>query len=263
MPEGPEIRYIVEKIKPEIIKKSVVRVTALSKRKVRIPERGKIVDVWSKGKLLVLETKKFYIHIHFGITGWLDFEEGDYTKYIIHFGITEKSLKLYLDSMRKFSKITVVKPKSHEKKIDKLGIDILTKEFTIEQFMYKLMYSRQTVSSFLLDQSIFCGVGNYIRNEALYLSKIHPEAKTDQLESKQIKLLFKNIKYVSFSMLLTWFKLDKIKVPNDIKQLAPNRVRVPYVYRVYGKDRDLKGNKVTLTTVAGRKTYYVKSLQKK
>ena len=166
-------------------------------------------------------------------------------------------------SMRKFSKITVVKPRSHERKIDKLGVDILTKDFTIEKFMYKLMYSRQTVSSFLLDQSIFCGVGNYIRNEALYLSKIHPEAKTYQLESKQIKLLFKNIRYVAFSMLLTWFKLDKIKVPNDIKQLAPDRVRVPYVYRVYGKDHDLNGNKVTLTKVAGRKTYYVKSLQKK
>lgn len=263
MPEGPEIRYLVEKIRPKIINKTLVEVTALSKRKVRLPNRGKIVDVWSKGKLMILETRKYFIHIHLGITGWLDFKEGDYTKYILYFSGTK--LKLFLDSKRKFSKITVVKPKTHYRKIDKLGIDILTKDFTIKQFMYRIMYSRQSVSRFMLDQSIFSGIGNYIRNESLYLSKIHPEAKTDRLESKQIKLLFKNILYVTYSMLLTWFKLDRIKIPNDIKQLILSvpRTRVPYVYHVYGKERDLKGNKVTLTTVAGRKTYYVKNLRKK
>ncbi len=39
-------------------------------------------------------------------------------------------------------------------------------------------------------------------------------------------------------------------------------IEVPYEYKVYQQDKDPKGHKVIHVDIGGRKTYYVKEIQK-
>jgi len=263
MPEGPEIRYNRERLLSKghnIIGKEITNIKALSRKRVYIPKPSKIIDVYSKGKLLWIETQDYFVHIHFGLTGWLYLDdEPQYTKYII---TLSNDKKIYVDSQRKFTKLRIYNKTSHNRIVNKLGIDILSPEFNLDIFMEKLRSKSTTITAFLLDQSIFSGVGNYIRNEALYMSKIHPKIITSKLDDKDVAKLYKAIRYVAYSGLITWLKDDKIKIPKDIKKMSPKKLQYPYKYRVYGKVKDPYGNKITLEKIGGRKTFYVKSRQK-
>ena len=77
------------------------------------------------------------MHIHYGITGWLTFDKPDsYIKFELLFK-NEKSEKesiLYMEDKRRFSKIGVYTEEQHNKIINKLGIDLFSDKFTLEQF---------------------------------------------------------------------------------------------------------------------------------
>ena len=258
MPEGPEIRYLAEMIKPKIIGKKLIDINALSKRKVNIPKPSIIKAVETKGKLLWLKTRDYYVHITFGLTGWLSFDEPEYTKYELSIG----KLVLYIDDMRKFSKISVYKESKHISVVTKLGIDVLTKDFTFANYLNAMSATSMNISSFLLNQQYFCGIGNYIRNECLYIAKTNPKKSAAKLTDKQLRELWFAIRFVAFSNLYDELKNSKLPIPSDIKQIAPNNLEVPYQLRVYEQEKDPKGNKTSYSKVGQRHTYYVKSIQK-
>jgi formamidopyrimidine-DNA glycosylase len=258
MPEGPEIRRLVEILKDEIKGKIITDITSNSKYQPKLPNKGKVLEIGSKGKLLWLRTSKYYIHLHMMLTGWIFFDEPDYTKYIIHFG----KKNMYIDSQRKFTKLNIRSYDQHDKIIDKLGIDVLTKEFTYDAFYDVITKRKMSISKFLLDQDKLCGTGNYVKSESLYIARINPKSKTHQIDNKSIKRLYNAIKYIVYSKLITWLKDDNMTIPNDIKKLQPKKITYPYKFKVYNKEKDPKGNKITVIDLNGRATFYVPKLQK-
>ena len=62
----------------------------------------------------------------------------------------------------------------------------------------------------LLDQNIFAGVGNIIKNEVLYRIQVHPKSKVGKLPVKQINLLIKEARNYSFDF-LKWKKKYELK----------------------------------------------------
>lgn len=259
MPEGPEIRYLCEKIKSIIMNKTLIKITALSKRKVNIPKELKVFDVKTKGKLMYLRCESdYFIHIHCGLAGWIYLSEQKYTKYILYF---KNNLNIYLDDMRKLSKITVLKKTQHESIISELGPDILSDNFVLNNFRDKILGTNQMIASHLLDQHNYSGIGNYIKNESLYISKINPKRITSSLNDNEIIMLYNSIRFVAFSNLVEELNNGNIKIPEDIKKISPKKLNVPYKLRVYEKNKDQYGNKVTFEIIGGRKTYYVKGRQ--
>ena len=95
------------------------------------------------------------------------------------------------------------------------------------------------------------------------MARIHPYAKTSDLTNKQIQNLYKAIKYIAFSSLLTWLKKNKISIPTDVKKNKPAKTKVPFTFIVYDMERDPKNNIITSEKIGGRMTYYVKKLQKR
>ena len=67
--------------------------------------------------------------------------------------------------------------KEHLKFSNSLGVDILTDKFTLEYFSKIIKSKNKNICSLILDQKYFAGLGNYIKNDALYLSRIHPNRK--------------------------------------------------------------------------------------
>jgi formamidopyrimidine-DNA glycosylase len=263
MPEGPEIKYIKELCKKFLIGKTLEKIVSNSDTKVKLPKKSKVIDVEVKGKQLVLIFEDFWFLIHFGLTGWLTFEDAKYPRYELHFN---DDLIAYIDDSRRFSKLKIYETEEkYEKAMEKLGVDIFSEEFTEEFFLNCFGKKKKVIVAFLMDQSQFCGIGNYIKNESLYLARISPKRKTNDLTDEEKSKLYKSILYVAYSNFVENMNINKIKVDkNDkhrIKELKI-KVKTPYKFNVYGRDdSDLKGNKLTIEDIGGRTCYYVKSLQ--
>lgn len=248
MPEGPEIKTLEILLNKKLKGQIIENIQAFSKTPVNIPKKSQIVNIGSKGKLLWIRTKDYYIHIHLSISGWITINsEPDYTKYIIEIGKN----KIYVDSMRKFSKVSVHSPSDHDKIIKKLGVNILSNEFTLSKFIELIKLCKTMIVSFLLDQKKLAGVGNYIKNEALYIAKIRPRVKTNDLSDSKIKKLFNAIRHIAFSILLE--NVNK----RDVKANVPVKLEIPYTYKVYNQQVDPKGQPVIKEKIGGRWTYYI------
>lgn len=264
MPEGPEIKYIKEVCKTYLLNHELVNIKSNSKTIVKLPKKSKLIDVLNKGKLLVLVFQDYYFHIHFGLTGWLVFENPDYPKYELTFKKGNKEIIAYIDDSRRFSKLKFLDENKHQLSLGKLGVDIFNKEFTLDFFKEQLKKVNKKIVSFLLEQNKFCGIGNYIKNESLYIAKINPYSNTSELDDTDIKNLYNAIKFCAFSNFVELIKENKdIKLEkNEITRFNKEvKLEVPYKYRVYQQETDPKGNKVIKTEISGRKTFYVKKIQ--
>ena len=122
---------------------------------------------------------------------------------------------------------------------------------------------KKLIVAFLMDQSQFCGIGNYIKNESLYLSGISPKRKTNDITDDEKKKLYHKILFVAYSNFVENMEINKIKLDKNTKnKIKDIKVQTPYKFNVYGRDdTDLKGNKLTIEDIGGRTCYYVKTLQ--
>lgn len=260
MPEGPEAKYLSLLLKKNIVGKTIQKLTSLSKIRPRLPDKtSKVTDVISTGKLITIITTNYFIDIHLGITGWINInKEGNYTKYIIELN----GLTVYVDSKRKLTKLLVNNSKKHATMVDVLGVDIFSPAFTLGIFNKMIKSNGINISALLLSQKIaFCGIGNYIRNESLYIARINPKRNSNTLDDMEIKKLYDAIRFISYSALFDWTK-NNGTLPNNIKKQAPTKLEIPYTFRVYDQEKDPKGNKVTTEIIGSRRAFYVKSLQK-
>jgi formamidopyrimidine-DNA glycosylase len=271
MPEGPEILYSSIIIKKIINNYNFVDIVPVNKNQVSIPikicniivdkEKLKVINVDCKGKLLWIELhngdNNIFIHIHHYLKGWLhDVEPENYVNYILKFkkGNT-KTKNLYMQDKLKLNKILFLTKNDHNIAIKKLGIDIFSNEFTLENFKTKILSKRSLLANFLLDQHIMCGIGNYIKNDAMYLAKINIYSKTCGLTAQQIYDLYYAILFVAYSKLIT-HKHNAIKYLPINKQLnIPNTLELPYEYKVYDKKETIDGKKILKFNVSGRGSF--------
>jgi formamidopyrimidine-DNA glycosylase len=259
MPEAPEIFYLKELLKKNIMNHKFEKIISNTKSKVNLPSKSKVIDCDCKGKLLWIKTEKYYVHLHMMISGWIVFERPKICKYEFVFD----NMTLYMDDTRRFSKVKIIETEEkHNKEINKLGLNFLNDEITKNKFTEIILNSNKNISAMLLDQKIFCGIGNYIRNEALYMVKIHPSQNSSKISKEDAEKLYEKIRYVIFSNLCELLKMEKIKIPRFIKNISPKNLQIPYKFRVYSKEKDIYGNKITREKIAGRWAYYVKSIQK-
>lgn len=264
MPEGPEIRYILEICKLHLIGKTLEKIESNSKTEICLPKKSKVIDIKSKGKQLILIFEDYWFLIHFGLTGWLVFEKPNHPRYELHFN----NIVAYLDDSRRLSKIKIYETENeYNKEIQKLGVDIFSDEFTEDFFIESFGKKKNLLVAFLMSQSKFCGIGNYIKNESLYLAGISPKRKTNELSNKEKSILYKKILVVAYSNFIENIESDNVvnKTIVDrtkIEHMHNIKLVIPYKFNVYGRDStDLKGNKITIEDIGGRTCYYVKTLQ--
>lgn len=284
MPEGPEITYFSTFLKKKLITGAKTyklnEIKSFTDNPVQIPKDldlknnsvGKVLNIDNKGKLLWLEIQgsksNYFLHIHYGLTGWLTFDEPESNiKFKFNFisNNEEKQnqiLNLYMEDKRRLSKVAFYTPTQHDKIISKLGIDIFSEQFSIENFKNIFETKNTMVASLLLKQEIFCGIGNYIKNEALYLSDLRAKIKTSELTQAQIVKLYNNILFVAYSNLMEMLSNSKItKYLDKSKQKnLPTKLEIPYEYKIYGRETTSDGKKVFKIKVGGRDSYCIKEL---
>lgn len=256
MPEGPEILYLSKICEKHLIGHKLLKIKSNSKHHINLPQFSLLKEIKTYGKQMIFIFKDFYFHIHLGLTGWIVFKDAKYARYELVFD----NLTMYIDDSRRFSKLKIYKDKKDsEKNIKKLGVDILTADFTLDYFSNYIKSKNKNISSLLLMQDKICGIGNYIRNESLYIAKISPHRNANDLNDQEITKLYNAILYVSYSNYIEMMKMNKLNIDKMYKKI---KTEVPYIFKVYSNINDPNGNKITIEEIGGRKTYYVKSIQK-
>lgn len=274
MPEGPEILYWTIFLKNKLaIKYKFDTINSYTDKPIIVPKdwEGRILQTGCKGKLFWLEVsstdkeKKYYMHIHYGITGWFHFKKPEKNikfEFILKDIKTNNKINLYMEDKRRFSKIVIYDEKQHFKMISKLGIDIFDKDFTLNNFITIIKSKNTMLAPLLLKQEIFCGIGNYIKNEVMYITKLNAKIKTSELNEDKINELYSNILFVSYSNLVEMLKDSNISKYLDKSKSTyiPKKLEVPYQYKIYGRETTSDGKKVLKIKVGGRDTYCIKEL---
>jgi len=187
MPELPEVETVVRYLRPNLIERSIVgfsahwpRVTAPAS-----PEEftkqvvgGSIKSVGRRGKYIILELDRGYIHLHLRMTGRLqvlpaeDFQTINGQHITATFDLSDLRCLVFND-IRKFGRVGYLNDLVSLE--DRLGLEPLSPEFT-PQFLYDLLRSRmRRIKPLLLDQTFIAGLGNIYVDEALFRARIHPE----------------------------------------------------------------------------------------
>ena len=74
---------------------------------------------------------------------------------------------------------------------DRLGEDPLDPGASAETVWERISTSRAPIGTLLLDQSVIAGIGNIYRAEILFLLKIHPSVRGNELSEKQFIALWR------------------------------------------------------------------------
>ena len=206
MPELPEVKVMATIANKYFSNTMIENIDILySKYKRKAPDNYKefmerlpikIKKINSKGKFIWFELEnEWSIWIIPSMTGYLQPNEGKFTKIIFY----TTNDNIYFSDMRNFGQIFFCKSKDKlNKKLKELGGDVLLEDIQTQYLINKLKKLKQTqyIGDILLNQKILAGVGNYIRADALYLSKISPFRQIKDLTEKELEMLLYNIKKI-------------------------------------------------------------------
>ena len=197
MPEGPSLVIAKEEMS-SFIGKKIIAVSGNSKTdKERILNK-KLLDIKTWGKHLLLCFDPFTIRIHFLMFG----------KYLVN-ARREGDARLSMQFKEGEINLYTCSVKFIEEPLDEIydwAADVLSDAWDPKAAKKKLKAIPDTmVTDALLDQTIFSGVGNIIKNEVLYRIKVHPKTKVGALPTKQLNAMIKEARNYSFDF-LKWKK---------------------------------------------------------
>lgn len=295
MPEGPEVRTIVDGLVEKIKGVTVINVTIDEEYRYykdkdtwlsNIKLYPVIEGVECKGKNIFFhlrglssrEGKNIYLHSHLGMTGkWL-WEPQKHTKITLELLLNIPSLeenkegdprrevgytfKLYYDDVRKYGRLTWMEPEVYAKKMKFIGLDMLgdvtLKEWisTIKTIIQNKRIKPKQVCEFLMSQKWISGVGNYLKAEILYASRIRPDRIINFLTEEEVEFLYEMTKKTIMSSYLSQGLTIR-------SYEGPSGKKGTFKVMIYDKKKCPLGYNVVVTTFKdNRKTHWVPEIQK-
>lgn len=203
----------------------------------------KLLDVIKKGKVLFLFFEGWTIIVRFGMTGWFYFGTQESQDEDIIFSFENGEKTIFFDQ-RRFGTITVTQNYDYVfQEIERIAPDIMDNNISFSDVSERIprLNPNFTISKVLMDQKLlFSGVGNIIKSELLYDSKISPFRKTKDIKDKEWKKIFDSARKIS------------------------RRKNTNQEYNVYQQDVDPYGNRVEKVSDSGdgRTTFWVSKIQK-
>lgn len=183
MPEGPSISYIEEKI-ASFAGKKVTDAGGYTPMPTAWLKNKKLLAIKGWGKHLLLCFKEGTVRIHLGLFGSLLVNERKKVNETFYLRFGKNELNFY-----------VVRAKLISEPLDEVydwRTDIMSPEWKAAEVKKKLgMYPDAFIGDVLLNQEVFTGVGNIIRNESLFFSKVHPLSIVKNIPEKVIAELIR------------------------------------------------------------------------
>jgi endonuclease-8 len=204
MPEGPSILILKELIAPLFKGKKIINAFGNAKLDMRQIIGKKIVDIRSWGKHLLIYIPGATIRIHLLMFGSYSLDENFKPARSLRLALATSKHTIY------FYTCSVRFLDIHNEVYD-WETDVLSETWNPRKARKKLKDIPDTmVCDALLDQQIFSGVGNIIKNEVLYRIKLHPETKVKFLPGAKLSSLIYEARNYSFDF-LKWKKEFTLK----------------------------------------------------
>lgn len=189
MPEGPIIVILKEELQPFKHQRVIAAKGYTNKMDPHRITGQTLNNIKSWGKHLLLCFDDFTVRVHLMLFGSyrinsrgkhnaslsLQFENGEVNFYISSITLIDRPLNEVYD----------------------WSADVMNKKWDTEKAIAKLKAKPKALAGdVLLDQKIFSGVGNIIRNEALFRARIHPDSAIGNIpDIKLLELINETIKY--------------------------------------------------------------------
>lgn len=202
MPEGPTIVILKEETR-QFAGKTVLEVQGNSKIDQTRMQGQKVKSIKSWGKQFLLCFDGFTLRIHFMMFGSylvnaqkdrpprlnLIFENGELNVYACSVKFLEGDIDTHFD----------------------WTADVMNDAWNPESAKAKLEKIPDTlICDALLEQPVFSGVGNIIKNEVLYRVRLHPESKVGKIPADVLADVIREAKQYSFDF-LEWKKAFELK----------------------------------------------------
>lgn len=202
MPEGPSI--VILKEEAQIFEgKKVTAVSGNSKEAIDRCKGKKVIAFKTWGKHFLICFQDFTVRIHLMLFG----------SYLIN-ATKESVSRLSLEFANGFINFYSCSVKFIEGKLDEVydwSADIMNDGWDEKKAVAKLKAQPATLlCDALLDQDIFAGSGNIVKNEVLYRVKLHPLNKVADVPGRSLSKLVKETRAYAFDF-LEWKKAFTLK----------------------------------------------------
>jgi endonuclease-8 len=185
MPEGPSILHLKNKLLP--YKGKIVKdAGGYGEMPTAWIKGKKLLDILTWGKHLLFVFSNGTVRVHLGLFGEILVNEQKKVNRSFYLAFANGEINGYVVRAQRLKK-------SLEETYD-WRIDVLSKQFD-KGFVKSLIKAKhdKTIDDVLMDQAIFSGVGNKIRNEALYRAGIHPLSMTGKIPATKIAKLINEV----------------------------------------------------------------------
>ena len=203
MPEGPSI-VILKEAAAGFVGRKVLRVTGNSKQDLQRMHGRKVVALRSWGKHFLVEFDGFALRVHFMLFGSYRINERREAPPRLSLGFSKgEELNFYACSLKYVEG-------DLDDSYDWSG-DVMADEWNPTAARRKLKTQPDTLAAdALLDQNVFAGVGNIIKNEVLHRIRVHPESTVGALSPRKLGELIKQAREYSFDF-YEWKKAYVLK----------------------------------------------------
>jgi endonuclease-8 len=231
MPEGPSLVILKEALQ-KFTGKKILHASGNAKIDMPSLEGKRIVEIRTWGKHLFIVLKDVCVRIHLLMFGTYSINEQIRADRSVRLQLSFKNDELFF-----YTCAVRLLDISQLGEVD-WAADVMSDEWSPVKARNKLKKMKdELVCDVLLNQQVFSGVGNIIKNEVLYRVFIHPESRVGSIPSRKLGDLIRESRNYSFDF-LQWkkaFVLKKQWLAHTKKTCR--RCDLPFVKKYCGKTK--------------------------
>ena len=222
MPELPEVEVVKKSLKKTICNLTIKNIEIRNKylryridvKLMKKMIKSKILSITRRSKYILINlSNNFTIMFHLGMTGKIIIVDAKKKKHktSFYYNIVDnkpshdhlilkfnKNFILIYNDVRKFGFIKILQTKKINSNlhIKNLGPEPLSKKFNLYYFIKNIEKRKTYLKDLLMNQKFISGLGNIYVNEAIFLSKMSPKLRANEISNDQISSLILNIKKI-------------------------------------------------------------------
>jgi formamidopyrimidine-DNA glycosylase len=149
-------------------------------------------------QMLFRFSKNAWLGLHLGMTGELRVEPADFTpNKHDHLVLQQAKRSLVFSDARQFGRVRFYAGKGAADWWAGLPVSVLSDAFTLDHMKVFLQrHAKAPIKAVLLSQDGFPGIGNWMADEILWQSKIHPSRRPNSLSNGEVKRLHAAVVFV-------------------------------------------------------------------